>query len=42
MNGNYIKTFKSVKSATKEMGLTSKSAISNVLNGRSKTSCDSY
>lgn len=42
LNGNYMKTFKSTQEATKEMGLLSKSAINNVLKGRSKTSCDSY
>lgn len=42
LKGEYIKTFKSIMAATKEMGLSSKSAISNVLNGRSKTSCGFY
>jgi len=42
LKGEYIKTYDSIMFATKEMGLSSKSAIGNVLSGRSKTSCGFY
>lgn len=42
LNGKYIKTFDSIMKAAYEMGLSAHSAITNVLKGRSKTSCNSY
>lgn len=42
LNGEYVQTFASTIKAAKAMGLSAHSAISNVLKGRSKTSCNSY
>ena len=42
LSGNYIKTWDSTTKASKELGLSTDTAINNVLKGRSKTSCDCF